>query len=262
MINQIKEIINKNYNIKITNIEKNEESTDGNVYIVSNNKNKYVAKIYKDINHVKAMCQLHIYLNDNKSNIPKIITNKHKGTYTKYNDFYIILYSFLKGKSISEKWNNEEIYKQVAKEIRLLHDITSNNNTFNLKKVPFEIDNSITRCSVLHFDLTKGNIFYNKNKIEFIDFDDAKYGASVVDVAIAIALLFITKKNGLDIEGMKIFINEYYKNDEKSKNNEIKYIRDIGIKWVNYIIENNDFDTSTNESFQIKKQLIENEFEL
>lgn len=61
---------------------------------------------------------------------------------------------------------------------------------------------------------------------------------------------------------MKIFIDEYYKNDEETKKNEIKYIKDIGINWVNYIIENNNFDTSTNESFEIKKYLIENDFEI
>lgn len=194
MINQLSEIINKNYNIKINDIEKNEDSTDGNVYIISNNKNKYVAKIYNDLEHVKSMCQLHTYLNENNINVPKIILNNNNKLYTNNNNSYIIIYSFLKGNSISDCLDNEKIYKRVAKEIRKLHDTTSNNNTFNLKKVPFEVDNSITRYSTLHFDLTKENIFHNKDKIEFIDFDDAKYGASVVDVAITIALLFITKK--------------------------------------------------------------------
>mgnify|MGYP003308183202 CR=1 FL=1 len=49
------------------------------------------------------------------------------------------------------------------------------------------------RKSILHFDLTKGNVFYN-NKIEFIDFDDAKYGNSIYDVTILIGFLFISKK--------------------------------------------------------------------
>ena len=38
-------ILNDNYNLDIILIEKNEESTDGNVYILKNNNNKYIMKI-------------------------------------------------------------------------------------------------------------------------------------------------------------------------------------------------------------------------
>ena len=47
--------------------------------------------------------------------------------------------------------------------------------------------------SILHFDVTKNNIFYNDGKIYFIDFDDAKYEPVICDVAIAITNLFISK---------------------------------------------------------------------
>ena len=142
-----------------------------------------------------------------------------------------------------------------------MHDKTEGTNMFNLKEVPFKIDKALTRCSMLHFDLTKVNIFYNdkNDKIGIIDFDDAKYGPSVVDVAICCSLLFISKSKGIDTDGINTFINEYYSNDNK---NEIMFIKEIALEWTKYILNNNQFDTSTNESFKLKKELIEKELSI
>ena len=73
------------------------------------------------------------------------------------------------------------------------------------------------RMSILHFDVTKNNIFYNDGKIYFIDFDDAKYEPVICDVAIAITNLFISKANGADINGINYSIDSYYGIDDKIK---------------------------------------------
>ena len=109
--------------------------------------------------------------------------------------------------------------------------------------------------------MTRFNIFYNENwqsQIGFIDFDDAKYGPTVVDVAIAISLLYFSKSRGVDTEGLKAFLNEYYDNEETRKN-EMPYLKKCALKWINYIMDNNQFDSSTTESFEIRKNLIETE---
>ena len=254
---ELKNIINSNYLIDIGNIEKSEESTDGNVYIMDN---KYVMKIYHNINKVNTMTKLHRYLKSKGMNIPNIVLTKDNKEYILLNDKYIVLYTFLNGKKIG-KWFKEdnEIIKSIARELRKLHDITTDDNIFNLEEVPFKVDESLTRKSIIHFDLTKDNIFYNNIKIEFIDFDDAKYGPSVVDIAIICSLLFITKKDGLELDKIKLFINEYYKNIDKE---EIKYIKEIALSWIKYITDNNEFDTSTNESFENKRKLIEEELDV
>ena len=41
----MKDQINNKYNLEIEEIIKNEDSTDGNVYILINNSNKYIAKL-------------------------------------------------------------------------------------------------------------------------------------------------------------------------------------------------------------------------
>lgn len=254
-ITRIKSIINDNYLIDIENIEKNEESTDGNVYIIDN---KYVIKIYESINKVNAMTKLHTYLKNNGVNIPSIIKTESNEDYIDLDNKYIVLYTFLNGEKIG-KWFKEdnEIIKTIAKELRKIHDLTTGDNIFNLNDVPFQINDSLKRKSILHFDLTKDNIFSENRKIGFIDFDDAKYGPSVVDVAIICSLLFITKKDGVELDKIKLFINTYYENS--IDNEEIKYIKEIALAWVKYIMNNNEFDTSTNESFENKRKLIEDE---
>ncbi|MBE6139802.1 MAG: hypothetical protein E7174_04845 [Firmicutes bacterium] len=259
LIEDLIKIISDNYLIGVFKIEKSEESTVGNVYIIYSNTEKFVAKIYDDLNHTKSMIQLHSDLSD-KFHIPKIIQSKNNSGYVEIlTSRYLVLYSFLDGIQIGKKFNklSEEVVKKVASELRKLHELTSKTNNYNLKEVPFLISNNIERKSLLHFDLTKGNIFFYENKIGFIDFDDAKYGPSVCDVAILISLLFFSKKRGVDKNSINLFIDTYYDKDKNLKLEEIKYIKEIAIKWVNFTLENNEFNPSTTESFEVKKKLIE-----
>lgn len=258
-IEELVKIISEKYLIKVTKIEKNEESTVGNVYIIYSYSEKFVAKIYDDLNHTKALIKLHSDLS-NKFHIPKILQTKNNTRYVKLLDLkYIVLYSFLDGTQLGKKFNklSEEVIKEIALELRKLHECTKDKNKYNLKEVPFIKSCDIERNSLLHFDLTKGNIFYNEGKIGFIDFDDAKYGPSVCDVAILVALLFFSKKRGVDKKGINVFIDAYYGKDISLKFQEIKYIKEIAINWVNYTLENNEFNSSTTESFEVKKKLIE-----
>lgn len=145
----------------------------------------------------------------------------------------------------------------IAKELRRFHTVTSNCNEFNLPIVPFAADNNV-RKSALHFDLTRNNIFKRADgKISIIDFDDAKYGESVCDVAILIANLFFSKTRGIDLEGMKEFINQYYMNDLELKREEEHLIKNYALEWIKYILSGNEFDTSTTESFEIRYKLID-----
>lgn len=255
-MNKLKEIICRKYLLDILKVEKNTESTQGNVYNIYTKNNKYILKIYDDISHVEAMTQLYNDLSK-QFNIPSVIMSKDNESYISFDFKYLVLYSFLEGIQISELELNRGLIIKIALEVRKLHDLNQNNN-YNLKKVPFG-DYNLNRKSILHFDLTKHNIFYNKNKIGFIDFDDAKYGSSVCDVAILIALLFFSKKRGIDIDNLNVFIDTYYK-EEQLKNEELKYIKDIAINWINHVLDGNDFDTSLRESFEIKKKLIEDNF--
>lgn len=258
-IARLKLVINENYNININNIVKNEHSTDGNVYMLYAKDNNYVAKIYKDLKHTTSMTLLHKELKLYKIKVPEIICTKNKKPYTEFeDDKQIVIYSFLKGEPISSKFKNkkldENVINLIAKDLKKLH-LQAKENKFNLPASP--IENNMKRKSVLHFDLTKENILItDDNEIEFIDFDDAKYGASICDVAIFISLIFFSKTKGVDLEGANQFIKAYYGKNIKLKNKEILEIKDIAIKWINYILSNNVFDSSMIESFKIKKELI------
>ncbi len=113
---------------------------------------------------------------------------------------------------------------------------------------------------MLHFDLTRNNIFINteQDKIGFIDLDDAKFGASVCDVAILIANLFFSKSRGTNLEGMRKFIDAYYENDLEIKSVEVPRIKELALMWIDYVLNGNEFDASTTESFEARKRLITN----
>ena len=254
----LKDTISNKYKINILSIEKNVESTDSNVYIIKTDRCKYVAKMYTSRKHALQMIRLHIDLYNKGFYIPQIIKSKNNSNYIILeNKNIIVLYSFLEGYKLSEIMNNisSDIIKNLAKTLRNFHDKTKE-NIYELDSVPFTIDKSINRYSLLHFDLTKDNIFYN-NKIGFIDFDDAKYGPSIIDVAILISLVFISKSRGFDIDNFKLFINTYYENDKKLKKKELKLIKECAIKWIDYTLNKIDFNPSIKNSFEIKKKLLE-----
>ena len=252
-------IIQRKYHIKgIKRLERREDSTDGNVYIIHTVDNKYVMKIYDDFKHVKSMTELYTKLYKNHFYVPKVILSNNKGYVKVINGKYIVLYSFLKGTSLGKNLT-DDIIKELAIQLRKFHDITNDNNIFNLKKLPFAKNINMERCSALHFDLTKNNIFYEKNKdtkIGFIDFDDAKYGASVCDVAITIANLFFSKTRGVDLKSAKLFIDCYYNTSYKLKKYETQYIKKFALNWIKYVMDGNEFDTSTKESFEVRYRLI------
>lgn len=258
---ELKEFLEKKYNIEINKIEKSKESTAGNVYILYTNNDKFVLKIYEDIEHTKSMVELHTLLEKNGIIVPKIIKNNTDELYTENSSKYYVLYSFLRGTQLyvhqKEGKYNKSLVEKIAINLRKIHDLTENKNDINLKENPIKIENDLNRKSVVHFDITNHNIFIDEGKIGFIDFDDAKYGESVCDVAIAIGNLFFSKSRGVDLEGTKLFIDTYYGSDKKLKEKEEKYIKQYAIKWIEYILDNNQFDTSTTESFEVKKKLIE-----
>ena len=261
--NNLKKEICDKYNLNVSNIEKNEDSTDGNVYMVYTKNKKYVVKVYDDLKHVRSMVKLHIDLVNNEIDVPRIIETKNGEGYIKLsNNKYVIIYSFLDGIQLGEKFKNlpEEVIRNFAIALNKFHNITCNSNVYSLKEIPFNTEKKVDRYSVLHFDLTRMNIFYNENKkskIGFIDFDDAKYGASICDVAIASANLFFSKTRGADMKGYNLFIDSYYGENLELKEKELPYIKDFAIRWIDYIMDGNEFDTSTTESFIVRKELIE-----
>ena len=65
--NEIKEKLINEYNIKeIINIEKNEESSQGNVYIVYTTTKRYVIKNYINLSHTELIIDIHNLLEKNK----------------------------------------------------------------------------------------------------------------------------------------------------------------------------------------------------
>ena len=259
MTNQIKDklyrIFNEKLKEEICKIEKNKDSSDGNVYIINCKLHKYVVKIYRDKKLAKSMVMLHQKLVKLNINVPNIVYNN----LNEENEEYIVIYSFIKGSPILDILHNgkvdKEIISYISKKIRNMHDVTCGNNEFDLPELPFETCNM--RKTLLHFDLTKSNIFIDENKdIAIIDFDDAKYGSAVYDISILITTFFFSKKRGVDLEGMNKFIDEYYGEDETLKKDEVALIKICAIQWINYLLEENKISETLIDTFNDKIKLI------
>ena len=53
---------------------------------------------------------------------------------------------------------------------------------------------------------------------------------------------------------MNTFVNEYFK--DENIDYKRKLMKKYALKWIDYILDGNDFDTSTTESFEVKRKLI------
>ena len=240
----------------VLEIEKNEESSDGNVYVINCKNNKYIAKVYEDKKHAKSMIDLHKKLFQLNINVPNIV-------YTNYpnenEDKCIVIYSFICGEQITNTLQDgkveEVLITEIAKRIRKMHDVTCGENEFNLPALPFDTWNS--RKALVHFDLTKSNIFLDENNdIAIIDFDDAKYGSAIYDISILISTFFFSKKRGVDMIGMNKFIDEYYGKDDELKKVEVPLIKESAIQWIKYLLEEDKISESLIDSFNTKIKLI------
>ena len=246
---EIVKIIEDKYKIDIEKIEKSKESTDGNVYIIKDKNKKYALKLYESEEHTNAMVKIHSLLADNKIDAPQIIKSAQNNNYEVYKKIYLVLYSFVEGKKIKEiEFDNNKI-KQVSEYLKKLHSIKIKDDD-EFKAVALPGDNA--ENVLLHFDVTKNNIFAADNKIVFIDFDDAKYGPATFDIAIAVTNLFISKSSGANIEEINLFINEYYDNDTKKINEQLPKIKEAALYWLNETVSKQNLSSSIKEGLNNK----------
>ena len=239
------------YDLDIKDIIKNDESTDGNVYEIITNDKRYIAKIYNNLNHAINMINIHHDLLNNDVLIPSIIKTKDNKDYVINNNRIIVLYSYLEGIKIENMDFDNDLIIKIAQNVKKIHNI---HNSYNLDT--YIKDKNNKRLSLIHFDLTKGNILYNNGDIGFIDFDDAKYGESIFDVAITISFLFISKKRGFMKNYIKLFIDAYYEDDSKLKNKEVPKLKEYALIWLEELVSTHNFNSSLKESFEAKYNLL------
>ena len=62
-----------NYSLDIISIVKNDESSDGNVYNIKTSDDKYILKIYDDLDKANNMIDIHNYLKEQKDIDKKLL---------------------------------------------------------------------------------------------------------------------------------------------------------------------------------------------
>ncbi len=139
MENELKKFLTGKYNFEINSIQKNLQSTVGNVYIVYGN-NKYVVKVYDSINHTNAMINLHEIVKKSNLYVPNIVYNNSGKGYTEFYNKYVVVYTFLEGHQIAWDINKIKLtdyeMDKLAKTVRKLHKLT-NNEIIGLPQLSF-----------------------------------------------------------------------------------------------------------------------------
>ena len=251
-----KKILIEDYNLDIRSIIKNLDSTDGNVFNIETYNYQYILKVYDAKEHAMNMENTYDLLKENRLDSPQIIRNKYNQPFTNFKNTYLMLYSFINGSSLFNISLSKKVIINVAQYLRKMHDVKI--NELKLPVVPFKVPEG--KNSLLHFDITKGNIFIENDKIILIDFDDAKVGPALCDVAIALTNLFISRKNGTDINGINIFLDTYYKNNIEQRQLEEPIIKNIATEWLKYTLKNPKLDKKTIDGLENKLLWIEKIF--
>ena len=117
---KILELIKKEYCLVINNIEKNADSTDGNVYIL-HSLFKYVIKVYDSKEHIFSIIKIHNDLNRMGIKVPEVILTKNQESYISLgNGQYIVIFSFLEGNEIGKVFSDidEVLSIKIARELK------------------------------------------------------------------------------------------------------------------------------------------------
>jgi Ser/Thr protein kinase RdoA (MazF antagonist) len=220
---------------------------ENTVFKIKTTKNNYILKIFgkKDFKTIKQQTIIQEHLQKNNP-IPKIILNNSKKSISFYNNNYIQIQEFVKGKRV--KLNNSLIkdfgktignidndlkklriknFFPFGKEFEFKKMKTVSNEKMNLakehKKLLSELkklDKKKLSKSIVHGDINLDNSLIYKNKINaIIDFGDSHTGYLITDPMIFICDEIITSK--MNYNKIRIFLKEYEKkirlNSEEKK---------------------------------------------
>lgn len=98
---------------------------------------KYILKIYNDEKHAVTMKKIVEKLNSKNFYIPIILTNTNNEEYTKIDNKFFVIYSFLEGKEIGDVFGNipNDISKKLAQELRRFHNECMKMEDIELKEI-------------------------------------------------------------------------------------------------------------------------------
>lgn len=228
------ELLQDEYNLTDLIIEKPEDGIEGNTYIITAKKHKYVAKVYVDQQHAKDIAKYQDTIHGSGLPVTAIIKTQTGELVAKLNHQHVVLCEFAQGNPIG--WRKEfanmpsnlshDIAQTLAKmhhvgqsvpQVKLTHTLSAADrfsnfvNNVTLKALAIQ-DLKAVRQTMIHGDLTRENVFVDpatSDLTAIIDFGDAHYDYITYDIATALTQIYVTKSWGIDFSGIKDFITAY-----------------------------------------------------
>lgn len=219
-IGQLTTLLQSEYGLRNTSIEKPEAGIENNTYLIKFKKQKFVAKVYDNQDRADALANYQNTLHEAGVPVSAIVKTQTAELAASHNDQCIILCQFAQGEPIGWRKEfanmpgqlNRDIGQALAKmhivgqgitNAKLTHALSAINRFDNLKGV---------RRAVIHGDLTRENVFVDpitSKLTAIIDFGDAHDDYITYDIATALTQIYITKSWGVDLDGIKGFLAAY-----------------------------------------------------
>lgn len=237
------ELLQIQYSLPNLLIERPEDGIEGNTYIITAEKHKYVAKVYVDQQQAKVIAEFQNTVHESGVPVPAIVKTQTGELVAKLNNQYMVLCEFAQGSPIG--WRKEfanmhsSLSHDIAKALAKMHHVGQSMTEVKLTHALSAVDrlsdfvdndalNSLAlhdlervRQTMIHGDLTRENVFVDpatSNLTAVIDFGDAHYDYITYDIATALTQIYVTKSWGIDFDGIKDFLAAYTQHTSLTQN--------------------------------------------
>ena len=219
---QLAMLLQNNYGLSNCLVEKPEDGIEGNTYIITAGKQKYVAKVYGNQQQADILANYQNALYEANVPVSAIVKTQANELATKLNGQYAVLCEFAHGSPLG--WRKElsnmpnPLSRSIALALAKMHYV---GQSIHAAKLGYALSapavlspHNLKACrqTLIHGDLTRENIFVDPHTsalTAIIDFGDAHYDYITYDIAIALTHIYVTKSWGIDFSGIEDFLAAY-----------------------------------------------------
>lgn len=226
IIAQITELLQHTYGLSEPLVEIPEDGIEGNAYLITAKKMRYVAKVYTSLMQANTLANYQNAVHTAGAPVPVITKTLASELVATISGLHIVVCEFAHGNPIG--WRNEFakipaiLSRDIAQALAKMHQVNQNLSetkiAHSLSAVDhlsdFLHDNTLksVRQTMIHGDLTRENVFVDSATSKLtaiIDFGDAHHDYITYDIATALTQIYVTKSWGIDFEGIKDFLRVY-----------------------------------------------------
>ena len=256
------DLLERNYGMKNPQICQLSSGATQTTMLVIDGSNKLVLKAFHDSHAATLVAEFQDYLRNAGLGVPIIVKTTNEKLFLVNNTISIVLMEYVDGHGIGWADETEKLDHMLVSSItsmlakmHLAALAFKNDDRFlelikGLRPMPLEVsvegvNIAELRTALIHGDLTRENIIVSSSYdsvTSFIDFGDTMYSYLAYDLAVLLTQVFVTKTWGMDIQGIKRFMEAYSKQNPLSPGEQKSLIAFMLLKNNSLIDEVNQSD--------------------